>query len=285
MMAAPGHMRERAVSSSALAAASSNAFKGGIAAMSVQMACVPAFMWMNTVTNYQYRHGGRVGAVIRQLWAEGGVARFYRGLLPALLHSPTLRFGSLAANEGLLAAAGTTGLSPCASAVLASGTAAGFRVLLMPMDAWRTAKQVHGASGLHRLIAQARAQPGTLWRGAAGSVASTWVSYCVWCLTNNWLRTALPRCDSQDLLRNGGIGFCSNVVADTCSNSLRVLKTLHQTSPDAASYGALARRLVAREGFAGLLGRGLSTKVVSSGLQGAMFFIGYQAILDRLGSS
>merc|ERR1719373_174061 len=56
---------------------------------------------------YQYRHGGRLPDVTRQLWTEGGVKRFYRGLAPALVLAPVCRFGDTTANELALASLGS----------------------------------------------------------------------------------------------------------------------------------------------------------------------------------
>jgi hypothetical protein len=39
---------------------------------------------------------------MRTLYRDGGVRRFYRGVLPALLQGPLSRFGDTAANTGVL---------------------------------------------------------------------------------------------------------------------------------------------------------------------------------------
>jgi len=38
----------------------------------------------------------------RTLYADGGIPRFYRGVLPALIQGPLSRFGDTAANTGML---------------------------------------------------------------------------------------------------------------------------------------------------------------------------------------
>lgn len=40
---------------------------------------------MRTTINYQYRHGGTMMGTFAKLYKEGGIPRFYRGLLPALV--------------------------------------------------------------------------------------------------------------------------------------------------------------------------------------------------------
>ena len=55
-------------------------------------------MWMVTTMNYQYSNGGTFLGTIRKLYAEGGVMRFYRGIVPALIVGPIARFGDTAAN-------------------------------------------------------------------------------------------------------------------------------------------------------------------------------------------
>lgn len=46
--------------------------------------------------------GGSLASAARELYSQGGVARLYQGLLPALLQAPLCRFGDTAANEGVL---------------------------------------------------------------------------------------------------------------------------------------------------------------------------------------
>lgn len=42
-------------------------------------------MWLRTTVNYQYRYGTSTTVALRTLYADGGVARFYQGVGPALL--------------------------------------------------------------------------------------------------------------------------------------------------------------------------------------------------------
>merc|ERR1719230_1942210 len=80
------------------------AVAGGIAGMGAQAINVLTLMWMRTIMNYQYRYGGTFPDVVKKLYAEGGIVRFYRGLGPGLIQAPVSRFGDTAANDGALAA-------------------------------------------------------------------------------------------------------------------------------------------------------------------------------------
>jgi hypothetical protein len=46
---------------------------------------VLSLMWLRTTVNYQYRYGTSTKVALRTLYADGGVARFYQGVGPALL--------------------------------------------------------------------------------------------------------------------------------------------------------------------------------------------------------
>merc|ERR1719261_486783 len=83
-------------------------------------------------------------------------------------------------------------------------------------------------------------------------------------------------------IRNAVIGFASAAVSDTCSNSLRVLKTTRQTALVPVSYMDAANEIISKEGYAGLFGRGLKTRILTNGLQGALFTIGWRAISEYL---
>merc|ERR1719499_2612861 len=264
--------------------ASKKALSGGIAGMGAQAINVLTLMWMRTIMNYQYRYGGGLKETVTKLYAEGGVPRFYRGLAPALIQAPVSRFGDTAANDGALAALEHTSLPTAAKTMAASGAAAGFRVFLMPIDAWKTTKQVEGAEGLKKLIEKTKKHPTALWQGAVGAMTATWVGHYPWFYTNNQLRASLPQFDFMygKYVRNAVIGFASAAVSDTCSNSLRVLKTTRQTALVPVSYADAAKEIVAKEGLVGLFGRGLKTRILTNGVQGALFTIGWRAIAEFL---
>lgn len=62
---------------------------------------------------------------------------------------------------------------------------------------------------------------------------SAWTSAARF-FTYNYLQERIPKQDSgvKKLARNGLIGFCSSVVSDTCSNSIRVVKVYKQVRDD-----------------------------------------------------
>jgi len=277
-------MRGKQSKRDALKKASKKALSGGIAGMSAQAINVLALMWMRTIMNYQYRYGGTFTETVTKMWAEGGIPRFYRGLAPALIQAPMSRFGDTAANDGALAALEHTTLPTAAKTMCASASAAGFRVFLMPFDAWKTTKQVEGAEGLKKLIEKTKKHPTALWQGAVGAMTATWVGHYPWFYTNNQLRESLPAFDFAygKYVRNACIGFASAAVSDTCSNSLRVLKTTRQTALVPISYADAAKGIIEKEGYAGLFGRGLKTRILTNGLQGALFTIGWRAISEWL---
>ena len=62
-------------------------------------------------------------------------------------------------------------------------------------------------------------------------------------------------------------------MSDCVSNSLRVLKTVKQTSAGSLGYREAARLVVEKEGLRGLLGRGLKTKLFVGALQGVTFTV------------
>ncbi len=92
------------------------------------------------------------------------------------------------------------------------------------------------------------------------------------------------------LLRSALIGVCSSCVSDTCSNSLRVIKTTKQTAALGGSgmdgtvdqksitrgeitYRDAVTLILDKDGWGGLFGRGLRTRLLTNALQGAIFSI------------
>ena len=72
--------------------------KSGVAGASAMAIQVVTLMWMRTTMNYQFKNGGGFVDTVKKLYAEGGVPRFYRGLMPALIIGPISRFGDTASN-------------------------------------------------------------------------------------------------------------------------------------------------------------------------------------------
>jgi hypothetical protein len=86
---------------------------------------------------------------------------------------------------------------------------------------------------------------------------------------------------STQLGRNAFIGFTSSVVSDTCSNSLRVIKTTKQTHRTPITYAQAVRLVLDADGLAGLFGRGLRTRIIANGFQGLTFSVIWKALEER----
>lgn len=77
-----------------------------------------------------------------------------------------------------------------------------------------------------------------LYGGAAANFAANWVGNYPWFVTFNYLQAKVPKYDGvKGLARNAFIGMCASFVSDCISNSLRVLKTVKQTSSENMGYG------------------------------------------------
>ena len=132
-----------------MAKASSSAFRGGAAGAAAMAANVACLMWMRTTIYYQYRNGTSFPHALRTLYAQGGVTRFYKGVVPALVQGPLSRFGDTAANTGVLtlmnSMESTRNLSSFVKTAAASFAAACFRIVIMPIDTIKTSMQVNGS--------------------------------------------------------------------------------------------------------------------------------------------
>jgi Mitochondrial carrier protein len=280
--------------SAILEKAANRAVGGGTAGASAAVVQVCTLMWLRTCMNYQYRYGGTLLSSLQTLWQQGGLPRLYQGLPFAIVQGPLTRFGDTAANVGvltLLEALPETRDWPLPLKTLCGSLMAGlWRILLMPIDASKTALQVQGAAGLPVLWSQAAAQgPGVLYRGALAQAAATAVGHFPWFLTYNFFNDLLPVPTGEDaviisLARSAALGFLASTVSDCCSNSLRVIKTTKQTaqlsrdinersSQRDLSYLEVVRMIVDQDGLAGLFGRGLQTRLLTNAIQGAMFSV------------
>jgi hypothetical protein len=277
--------------------AATKAIGGGKAGAAAGVAQVLSLMWLRTAMNYQYRFGGSLPDALRDLWLQGGVGRLYQGLPLALLQNPLSRFGDVASNSLVLALlADVDFLDPATKTVLCSATAGLWRVALLPLDAAKTALQVQGwEGGAAQLKAKVTGRgPLALYDGAAAASAATFAGHYPWFATYNFLSARFPPpalADSSSgdaflpgLLYSASLGLCSSLVSDTCSNSLRVIKTTMQTAETAPmssisgrsrkmTYPEAVAKVVAEGGVSGLLGRGLATRFLCNGLQGMLFSV------------
>lgn len=261
------------------------AIGGGLAGSSAMAIQVSSLMWLRTTMNYQYRHGLSTTEAMKTLYKEGGILRFYRGILPALFQGPLSRFGDTAANTGVLALLdqyeATKNLPVGVKTIGASFGAACFRIFLTPIDTWKTMLQVEGSVAALKSKIKVGG-PLVLFHGALASAAATFVGHYPWFFTYNYLDSVLPKPNDlpEKLLRSAFMGFSASAISDTCSNSIRVIKTTKQTATTPVSYYQAFKMVVDADGLAGLFGRGLKTRILTNGLQGLLFSVLWRLIDD-----
>ena len=255
-----------------------SAFRGGLAGGCAMVANVGALMWLRTTVNYQYRYGTSTSQAFKSLYSQGGIPRFYKGVLPALVQGPMSRFGDTAANTGVMTLMdnndATKNLPVGLKTVFASLSAASFRIFLMPLDTCKTTMQVEGS--IKPLVSKLKiGGPSVLYYGSLASATATFAGHYPWFFTFNYLSEKIPKQDDtfKELGRRGFIGFCSSAVSDTISNSIRVVKVYRQTNQEKISYLKSAKNIIKTDGIKGLMFRGLETKIIANGFQGLMFSI------------
>lgn len=117
-----------------------------------------------------------------------------------------------------------------------------WRLSTLPIDAWKTSKQVHGQKGLSMLFEKYKTHGiKAFYQGGVASATATMVGHYPWFVTNNYLDFYIPKYSFKDeklkaLVRGAVIGFICTLVSDTISNSIRVLKTMKQTSVKQITY-------------------------------------------------
>ena len=254
----------------------------GAMAMSVN---IMTLMWMRTTVNYQYRYGTNTLTAFKTLYKDGGIRRFYRGVGPAMIQGPLSRFGDTASNTGAIALLDSFEYSEKSpiwiKSMCASATAALFRIILMPIDTIKTTLQVHGKPGISIVMSKYRASgPSIFFHGSIASATATYVGHYPWFATYNALQSYIPKRETslENIGRNAIIGFSSTCVSDTLSNSIRVVKVYRQSNANTISYYETIQHIVKQEGFHGLFGRGLKTKLLSNGMQGLMFSVLWKSI-------
>jgi hypothetical protein len=97
--------------------------------------------------------------------------------------------------------------------------------------------------------------------------------------TSDWVRNALP----SQLLRNAGIGLVASIISDTVVNAIRVVKTSKQSigSKHAVTYSEIIRMILAADGWRGLFGRGLRTRIFANALQSIVFTVIWRGLAEK----
>ncbi len=100
------------------------------------------------------------------------------------------------------------------------------------------------------------------------------------------MNECIPRPDSLflSIARNGVIGFAAAAVADVVTNSARVIKTTKQNlaAYSTVGYAETLQVVLAADGWRGLFGRGLGTRVLTNGVQSVLFTILWEAFREEM---
>ena len=114
--------------------------------------------------NYQYRHGTTAVESVLNLYEDGGMLRFYHGFIAALIHGPISRFGDTASSSGTLFLLESNSFMKSrvptpVKMMVASVGAAGFRMVLTPIDTVKTTLQTLGKGGIGTLTSRVSLGP------------------------------------------------------------------------------------------------------------------------------
>lgn len=98
-----------------------------------------------------------------------------------------------------------------------------------------------------------------------------------------WLQEWIP----SRLLLNALLGLIASVVSDTVANVFRVVKTTKQAlgSKHDISYAETVGMVLAADGWKGLFGRGLGTRILANAIQSMVFTVIWRGLADRSGNS
>ena len=205
---------------------------------------------------------------------------------------PISRFGDTAANMAALSIFESNPESKklpiFVQTSLGSILAGTWRLTTLPVDAWKTSKQVYGNDGLNMLLSKFKLNGvSAFYQGGVASALATIVGHYPWFLTNNYLEAYLPKYSYKEdftkaILRSAFIGFWCTLVSDSISNSIRVVKTFKQTSQERLSYKQVIDQIIAKDGVSGLFLRGLKTKLLTNAIQGVAFSVAWKYIQNKM---
>jgi len=261
---------------------------GGLPGAIAGIIQVLSMMWLRTVINYQYRYGSSFTQAFTALYGMGGIRRLYSGVSFALIQAPLSRFVSTAANDGVGELLKELNWGPGREVIVAAFVVGIFRCALMPIDTMKTVLQIEGNKGLANLLTKVRSgQIHLLYSGVMANAASSFIGHYPWFYTYNLLsrNAMLSEFVTWSTCRNALIGFTSSVISDTVANFMRVLKTSKQalgsTSSSSVTYAETLTVIIAVDGWKGLFGRGLKTRILGNALQSILFTVIWRSLSER----
>lgn len=166
-----------------------------------------------------------------------------------------------------------------------------WRALILPINTWKTSKQVHGKDGLKILLGKTKTYGvSAFYQGGAAEILSTSLSHYSWFVIHNYLELLLPKYSYKDefsnaVLRSAVVGFLSTLGTDLVVNSFRVVKTFKQTANENLSYGQVFSQIIEKDGVSGIFLRGLLTKIIMNSIQGITFTVSWKFMEHRLKES
>jgi len=194
----------------------------------------------------------------------------------------------VAANEMILSVFGALFPSVSVGFTTWLGSMGGalWRVLITPVDTFKTTLQTDGAKGM-TILKDKMAKGGiaVLWAGWEANYVANVIGNYPWFVTMNALQgnIAIPQGNVAKLIRSAFIGAVASSVSDVISNSIRVIKTKKQTTADASvGYVGATKQVLSESGLYGLFLRGLETRLLTNVLQGAFFTVLWKAIQDAM---
>lgn len=129
----------------------STSFREGVCGAIAGVLQVVLLMWLRTTASYQYRYGGTLRHAMYDLYKQGGILRFYRGVSFAILQNPLVRFSNVVANDITTHFLTSPSLIVFQTAI-GSVLAGVLRMFLMPIDTCKTVLQVDGNIGFDYLM-------------------------------------------------------------------------------------------------------------------------------------
>jgi hypothetical protein len=221
------------------------------------------------------------------LVSKGGIPRLYSGISFALIQAPLSRFVSTAANDGASALLESFHWGPGREVLVAAVVVGFFRMMLMPIDTCKTVLQIESKKGLTELMCRVRkGDIHLLYSGSLANAASSFIGHYPWFYTYNLLSRNLAFIQLVPWAtgRNALIGFISSIISDTVANFMRVIKTSKQALGSTRSnitYAETISMILAVDGWRGLFGRGLKTRILRNALQSILFTVIWRSLSER----
>lgn len=234
-----------------------------------------SFLWLRTINNNQYKYNLSFIKTFKKLYSNGGILRFYPGLLPSITVSSICKISDISIYNYCK----DKEYGNFERLFIISSVSSFTKFLIIPLDTIDTFLQLEGKNTKNILLKKIKNNGiSVLYHGSSLWILNKFISSYSWFYTYDYLNSNKFNFLNEiftlnnENMKNGIVGGTSSLVSNTLTNPFRVLKIYKQGHNSNITYTESLKEINKQSNIFWLF-RGLRTRLLYNCIQGAYFSI------------